>query len=158
MKLKESDDGGILLEEIPPFLFHLLGEISSRAEIKHPRVDARFFPDPSEDSELIEDWKSLVQPELQAIFQSARETVRADLRGASERDGSMSLQIPKPHGDAWLSALNQARLAMVEEAGFGEKDMAAEVPDDLRTPRDAALFQLGFYGFLQECLVRMQGD
>jgi len=156
MKLHAADDGALLLEEVPPFLFRLLGEIAVRAASDHPRVEARFFPDPASDDELIEDWKSLVQPELQVLFQSARETVQADLRGASEHKKGVSMRIPKTHGDAWMSALNQARLAIAEESGFREKDMAAEVAPDPDDPRAMALFQLGFYGFLQECLVRMQ--
>ncbi|MEI6279415.1 MAG: DUF2017 family protein [Verrucomicrobiae bacterium] len=156
MKLQAADDGAMLLEEIPPFLFRLLGEIPGRASSKHPRVEARFFPEPGSDQELIEDWKTLVEPELHVLFQSARETVRADLRGASASKGGFSMRIPKPHGDAWLGALNQARLAIAEESGFDEKDMAAEVVPDPEDPRAMTLFQIGFYGFLQECLVRMQ--
>lgn len=156
MKLHAANDGALVLEEIPPFLFDLLGEIVGRASSNDPRVEARFFPDPASDQELIEDWKSFVQPELLEFFQSARETVKADLRGASEHDGVFSMSIPKIHGDAWLSALNQARLAIAEESGFDEKDMAAEVAPAPEDPRALALFQVGFYGFLQECLVRMQ--
>jgi hypothetical protein len=156
MKLHAANDGALVLEEIPSFLFQFLGEIPGRASSNDPRVEARFFPDPASDQELIEDWKSFVQPELLEFFQSARETVKADLRGASENDGVFSMSIPKTHGDAWLSALNQARLAMTEEFGFDEKDMAAEVAPTPEDPRAMALFQVGFYGFLQECLVRMQ--
>jgi len=156
MKLHAANDGALVLEKIPPFLFELLGEIVGRAASNDPRVEARFFPDPASDQELIEDWKSFVQPELLEFFQSARETVKADLRGASENDGVFSMSIPKTHSDAWLSALNQARLAIAEESGFDENDMSAEVAPAPEDPRAMALFQVGFYGFLQECLVRMQ--
>jgi len=157
MKLQAADDGSLILEEIPPFLFHLLGEIAGRAASKHPRVETRFFPDPASDEELIKDWKSLVQPELHAIFQSAREIVQADLRGASgSKESLRNMRIPQSHGDAWISALNQARLAIAEESGFDEKDMVAEGEPDPEDPRSMTLFQLGFYGFLLECLVRMQ--
>ncbi len=145
-----------MLEEIPPFLFHLLSNITVRASSRDPRVEARFFPDPAREESLIEDWKSLVQPELQFLFQSARETVQADLRGASVEDGMYSMKIPQKHADAWLNALNQARLAIVEESGFGEEDMASEVEPDLEDERAMALFEISFFGFLQECLVRMQ--
>lgn len=155
MKLEAATDGALLLQEIPPLLFALLAEIPGRAASDDPRVGARFFPDPAADDELVEDWKSLVHPELQELFQSARETVRADLRSASENDGTRALRIPHNHADAWLSALNQARLAITEESGFGEKDMAAEAAPNPEDPREMALFQVGFYGFLQECLVRM---
>ncbi len=156
MKLHPADDGALVLEEIPAFLFHLLGNIPVRASSSDPRVETRFFPDPAREESLIEDWKSLVQPELQVLFQSARETVQADLRGASEEEGVYSMRIPPKHMDAWLSALNQARLAIAEECGFGEEDMAAEVQPDPGDERSMALFEISFLGFLQECLVRMQ--
>jgi hypothetical protein len=156
MNFEAADDGSLLLNEIPPFLFWLLSEIPARASSNDPRVEGRFFPDPAADEDLVQDWKSLVHPELHELFQSARETVRADLRSASEKDGTHALRIPPSHADAWLGALNQARLAIAEESGFDEKDMAAEpapTPDD---PRAIALFQISFYGFIQEILVRMQ--
>jgi hypothetical protein len=156
MKIQPADDGALLLEEIPPFLFHLLGNIPVRASSADSRVEARFFPDPAREESLIEDWKSLVQPELQVLFQSARETVQADLRGASEEDAIYSMRIPHKHMDAWLNALNQARLAIAEESGFGEEDMASEVEPDPGDGRSMSLFEISFLGFLQECLVRMQ--
>ncbi len=156
MKLHATEEGDLLIEEIPPFLLHLILEIPVRADSKHPRVEARFFPEPSSDENLVEDWKALVQPELLTLFQADREAVRADVRSAMEADGVFSLLIPKNHSDAWLGALNQARLAIAEEGSFKEKDIAEEVSPDPEDPRAMALFQLGFYGFLQECLVRMQ--
>jgi hypothetical protein len=156
MKLQATVDGDLVLEEIPAFLLQLLREIPLRAASKHPGVEERFLPDPADDEELREDWKSLVQPELMAGFQSDRETVQADLRGATEHQDASALRIPNTHANAWLGALNQARLAIAEESGFGEEDMAAEVGPDPDDPRAMALFQVSFYGFLQECLVRMQ--
>lgn len=156
MKLQAADDGALLLEEIPPFLFLLMGDIAVRASSADARVEARFFPDPAREESLIEDWKSLVQPELQALFQSARETVQADLRGASVEGDVYSMKIPRKHSDAWLSALNQARLAIAEESGFGEEDMASEVQPDPGDARSMALFEISFFGFLQECLIRIQ--
>lgn len=156
MKLQATEAGELLVEEIPTFLLQLLREIPVRAGSRHARVEARFFPDPSSDPSLAEDWKSLVQPELLALFQADRETVRADLRTVTEDGGAYVLRIPGNHLDAWLGALNQARLAIAEEGQFGEKDISEEVKPDLEDPRSLALFQLGFYGFLQECLVRMQ--
>jgi len=156
MKLQATGEGDLLIEEIPPFLLHLIREIPLRADSKNPRVEARFFPDPSSEETLVEDWKSLVQPGLLSLFQADRETVRADLRGVTEAGGLFVLRISKGHADAWLGALNQARLSIAEEWEFGESDIAGEAAPDPADPRAMALFQLGFYGFLQECLVRMQ--
>ena len=157
MKLTATEEGALDLEEIPPPLYELLNAIPLRAGSGDPRVESRFFPAPSQDELLIEDWKSLVQPELQATFLSAREVAQEDLRRASELEGGFSMKIPKNHMDAWLSALNQARLAIAEENHFGEKDLAEEAAPDSSNSRSLALFQISFYGFLQECLVKMQG-
>jgi len=156
MKLTATEKGALDLEEIPPFLYELLQAIPRRAASSDPRVNSRFFPAPAQDELLLEDWKSLVQPELQATFLSAREVVQADLRGASELEEGFSMEIPPNHMDAWMSALNQARLAIAEENGFGEQEMAEEVSPDASDPRSLSLFQISFYGFLQECLVKMQ--
>lgn len=156
MKLTATEEGALDIEEIPPFLFELLNAIPLRAASGDPRVESRFFPDPAKDEILVEDWKTLVHPELHAAFLSAREVVQADLREASELDEGFSMEIPANHMDAWLSALNQARLAIAEENGFGENDMAEEISPDTSDPRSLALFQISYYGFLQECLVKLQ--
>jgi len=156
MKLTATEEGALDLEEIPPFLYELLNAVPLQAASSDPRVESRFFPDPALDELLAEDWKSFVQPELQATFLSAREVVLADLLGTSELDEGFSMEIPPDHMDAWLSALNQARLAIAEENHFGEKDMSEEISPDTSDPRSIALFQISFYGFLQECLVKMQ--
>ena len=157
MKLTATEEGALDLAEIPPFLYELLQAIPLRAASSDPRVESRFFPAPAQDEVLVEDWKSLVQPELLAIFLSAREVVQADLHSASELEEGFSMEIPSNHMDAWLSVLNQARLAIAEENHFGENDMSEEISQDTANPPSLALFQISFYGFLQECLVKMQG-
>ena len=156
MKLSATDEGALDLEEIPPFLFDLLEAIPRRAGSQDPRVENRFYPAPAEDELLKEDWKSLVQPGLQETFLSAREVVESDLRSVSESEAGSMVKIPSNHMDAWLSALNQARLAIAEENHFGEKDLSEDIVPDSSDPRSLALFQISFYGFLQECLVKMQ--
>jgi len=146
----------LALEEIPPVLFGLLQAIPLRAASEDPRVESRFYPAPALDALLVEDWKSFVRPELQETFLSAREVVLADLCGTLETEGGFSMKIPPNHMDPWLSTLNQARLAIAEENHFGEKDLSEEIVPDSSDPRPLALFQISFYGFLQECLVKMQ--
>ncbi|MFA7344029.1 MAG: DUF2017 family protein [Terrimicrobiaceae bacterium] len=156
MKLTATEEGALDLEEIPPFLFDLLNAAPLRAASGDPRVENRFYPAPAPDETLAEDWKALVQPELRETFLSAREVVLADLRAASETGEIFSMRIPPHHMDSWLSTLNQARLAIAEENHFGEKDLAEEISPDTADPRSLSLFQISFYGFLQECLVKMQ--
>jgi hypothetical protein len=147
-------NGALKFDFVAPQLYEILCGIREAAETPDPRVEARFFPEPSEgDDSLAEDWKAFVQPDLHEGFQSARETVAADLRGAKERKtGHFTFTIPKAHIDAWLSALNQARLALAEAHGFGDAEMSRG-PRDQSEPRETALFRLMVYGLLQERLV-----
>ncbi len=156
MTLSATDEGALALEEIPAFLFHLLRDVPGKASAEDPRVKRRFYPDPGQDELLVEDWKSLIQPELQELFQSAREIVQTDLLTATEESDVFAMEIPKTHMDAWLNALNQARLAIAAENHFEEKDMAEDLAPDPSDARSLALFEISFYGFLQECLVKMQ--
>lgn len=156
MNVSTTHEGALALQEIQPFLFDLLEAIPQRANSQDPRVEDRFHPVPADDATLQEDWKALVQPSLHEHFLSAREIVMSDLRRVTEDRTGRQLQIPARHMDAWLNALNQARIAIAEENHFGEKDLSEEIVPDSADPRSLALFQVSFYGFLQECLVKMQ--
>lgn len=151
-------DGGVLFEGIDPLLHKMLTEIRTAAELDDPRVEARFYQSPTTDPEAVdlrEDWKAFVQPDLHSAFASSREVVVADLRRCSSNpQGHHSLLIPKNHIDHWLSALNQARLALVESHGFSESEMSRQ-PENLEDLRDYALLQLSIYGLMQEWLVSL---
>jgi hypothetical protein len=58
--------------------------------------------------------------------------------------------------DLWLSALNQARLALAEIHQFTDADLS-HAPHDLDDPREFALMRMGIYGSLQEWLVAVVG-
>ena len=153
-----TKEGGVLFEGLDPLFLSLLREIRATAELDDPRVEARFFQSPCEEEqadELREDWKAYVEPELHSGFAAARDVVEADLRRAeSNSQAPPSLLIPRQHIDHWLSALNQARLALAEFHEFGEKEMDAPLlpPTD---PRSHARLQMNVYGLLQEWLVSL---
>jgi len=50
--------------------------------------------------------------------------------------------------------LNQARLALAARFDFKEAEMSQNGPRNIETVRDLSLFQVHFYGFLQECLLQ----
>jgi hypothetical protein len=150
-----TEEGGVLFEGVDPLFLRLLGEIRDAAELDDPRVEARFFQNPTEDPEaddLREDWKAYVEPELHSGFAASRDVVEADLRRAAMSLTTPSLLIPRQHIDHWLSALNQARLALAEFHNFDENDMDRPQADP-ETPRGHALLQMHIYGLLQEWLV-----
>jgi len=76
------------------------------------------------------------------------------LNGGEKSLRNRTLRIPFEHADAWLNALNQARLVIAAKQEFTD----AELNDHDRSPigsrRDLSLFQVNFYGFLQEFILR----
>ena len=103
------------------------------------------------------EWKMYVQPELRRLFQSATETVGADLKqlnGTEQSLANRTLRIPTKHSDAWLSALNQARLVIAAKNNFTELELSDHLRSPIGSRRDLSLFQVNFYGFLQEFILR----
>ena len=98
-----------------------------------------------------------VEPELRRLFQTATETVAADLQqlnGNEKSFANRTLRIPASHGDAWLSALNQARLVIAAKNNFTENELNDHFRSPIGSRRDLSLFQVNFYGFLQEFILR----
>jgi hypothetical protein len=147
------------IRELDPFLAELLRQIPESAQPKDsPAAQERLFSSPAmpEEKVLCAEWKLYVVPELRRLFQSATETVRQDLQQlhcTNKPFANCTLRIPMAHADAWLSALNQARLAIAATYQFSDHELC-----DYRSPlgsrRDLSLFQVNFYGFLQELILR----
>ncbi len=105
----------IEISELDPFLAELLRQIpASTSPDGVPAAEQRLFSSPAnrKETELCAEWKMYVEPELRRLFQSATETVAADLEQLNGNEKSLAnrtLRIPAKHADAWLSALNQVR-------------------------------------------------
>lgn len=118
---------------------------------EQPGVRERLFPDPlEEDPAFNQAWHEQLDSELHYLFASAERTLVRDM-AALEGE---SLVIPAEHREAWLSALNQARLVLGEQHHIKSADMKRE---DLEpaTPRDLALLQVHIYGHLLHLLVEI---
>jgi Domain of unknown function (DUF2017) len=119
----------------------------------------RLFPSPTggKDSDLDRDWLEYVEPELADWFTSCLQVVERDLRGfpgKAPSDLGYTLRIPFDHLDAWIHALNQARITIGAKYNFSEADMNDEIPVEGQE-RSLALFQEHFYGVLIECFLRI---
>lgn len=157
MEILVSENRQTEFRGVPPFLFDLLKDIAPAGASTDPRAESRLFPPPvrhGDDAGILEDWNAFVQPGLQQEFQAARDVVQADVRRASHDGSTWALEIPFQHAEAWLNALNQARLAIAEEHGFGDGELMADLPSVIEGPRDRALFQMHFYGMIQEWFVK----
>jgi hypothetical protein len=154
------NNGSLEISEIDPFLAELLRQIpESTTTDSSQAAEQRIFSAPasSEEKELCAEWKIYVEPELRRHFQSAREVVAGDLRQLGEKEkpfANLSLRIPRDHSEAWLNTLNQARLAIAAKYDFSEAELCDHYRSPIGSRRDLSLFQVNFYGFLQEFILR----
>jgi Domain of unknown function (DUF2017) len=150
----------IEMAELDPFLAELLRQIPACANPEGaPAAEERIFSLPSNGSEpeLCAEWKMYVEPELRRLFQTATQTVAGDLEQLSGNEKNLAnriLRIPVKHADAWLSALNQARLVIAAKNNFTEIELNDHLHSPIGSRRDLSLFQVNFYGFLQEYILR----
>jgi len=150
----------IEISELDPFLAELLRQIPASANPEGVEAaEQRLFSSPTngKETEICAEWKLYVEPELRRLFQTAAETVAADLEqlnGNEKKLGNRTLCIPSKHADAWLNALNQARLVIAAKYNFTDGELGEHFRSPIGSRRDLSLFQVNFYGFLQEFILR----
>lgn len=98
-------------------------------------------------SEVADDWREFVQPDLADQFNRQLVDVAEDL--ANARPGE-ALFIGPDRVDAWYGSLNQARLALEEEHEFSDEDL-----DSMDPERASARIRFHFYGMLQELMLEI---
>lgn len=153
----------IEVSELDPFLAELLRQIPASADPAGVSpAEQRLFSSPTNGKEpdLRAEWKQYVEPELRRLFRTATETVAADLEQLNGNEKSLAnrtLRIPAKHAEAWLSALNQARLVIAAKNNFTEIELSDHLRSPIGSRRDLSLFQINFYGFLQEFILRDLG-
>jgi hypothetical protein len=158
MEIRRHDEQTVAVAGLNLFLCELLHQIGVSAKVDQddPRVRGRLHSSPSGGAEpdFDSDWTEFVEPGLRQLFQSSLDIVEEDLADfpPAEPSDFHTLLVPVKHLDAWLNALNQARLALAERYQISERDMeSAPAGNDTRA---LALFQIHFYGLLQEWFVR----
>ncbi len=162
MTMEVSRNNGTLeINEIDPFLAELLRQIPESGNPRAiPAAERRLFSSPANpetEKEICAEWKLYVEPELRRIFETATETVQGDLRqlnGNEKPFANCALRIPLGNSEAWLNALNRARLALAAEFSFTEDELSDHYRSPIGSRRDLGLFQVNFYGFLQEFILR----
>ena len=122
-------------------------------------AEQRLFSPPAgpDENEFCAEWKLYVEPELRRLFQNATEIVETDLRQleANEKPfANRALRSRMNTAEAWLNALNQARLAIAAKYDFSEAELCDHYRSPIGSRRDLSLFQVNFYGFLQEFILR----
>ena len=164
MQLISNDDGTWEMLEVRELELLMLSKIAESADPGDSQAAfERLYPSPlgrpsideSED-EIMDDWESLIHPDLKEQFNSAIGVVQADLAEmkSKKRGGEMeySLKVPKKHADDWCSALNQARLVLHEKYKLPDED--EELEDENGHGQWMALVQSEIYGGVIEFLVQ----
>jgi hypothetical protein len=149
---------GLRLARLDLFFVELLRQIPASADPgDNEAARERLYPLATNDGEANEDWREYVHPDLEEFFETAGQLVKEDLETFEELDeetDNWAFEIPAEHFDQWLNVLNQARLALAAKFEFQEKEMSQNGPRSIEDLRDLGLFQVHFYGFLQECLLQ----
>lgn len=163
LKLVVTERGHFAFEGIGGLPALLLQEVPEILESRHePPSRERLFPAPTEsDADWNESWRQLVTPELEAWFHSAGETMARDLAAMTPQDrevNSYRVEIPRGHVNAWMSALNQARLILAAQHDITEQDMNIEGRVNMYDRREIAVMQIKFLGWFLELLVQAQLD
>lgn len=148
------------ISELDPFLAELLRQIPESTNTDGVEsAQQRLFssPAPASEREICAEWKLYVEPELRRLFRSATETVAADLQqlnGNTKPFANCTLRIPTENAEAWLNALNQARLVIAAKYNFTDGELCDHYRSPIGSRRDLGLFQVNFYGFLQEFILQ----
>ena len=154
MLIERPDEQTVALRDLDLLCCELLHQIGIAADPGDSiAARDRLFSSPTggREPELDADWKEYVEPGLAHLFRSALDVVKQDLRDfppATPAD-DYTLHIPVKHLESWIHALNQARLAIAARHDFTQREMDDKVPLSGDT-RAFALFQVYFYGILQE--------
>lgn len=116
------------------------------------RLFPRAYLDPTEEKAEAE-WQALVHGELVEGRHRAISTVERTLDGARPRRGHLEVTLTEDEAEAWLSVLNDARLALGTRLEVTEDlDFSGLDPDDPETAPYAVYWWLGL---LEEHLVKV---
>lgn len=153
LSIRRDDDGALVVSHIPPLLDVVLRELPSLLGPEQPEAaKRRLFPDPGGDPEQVEEWRRTQHPELFALLADARSIVERDLASLTAASTSSRLTIPAAHANAWISALNAARLALGAVHGVTATDMESEDEPAL-DERGWAILRIHLYAWLQATLI-----
>jgi hypothetical protein len=154
MLIRRLKENAIELIQIEPVEAELLRQIPVVCESGGDgRSEARLFTNPvdSSDTQFLTDWAEYVRPELRHLFLSSRNTVKEDLEKLSDGPSRLGqLVVPRAHGDAWLNALNQARLILATKFNFSDRELSMHEAPKWFSRRDLVLQQINFYAEIQE--------
>jgi Domain of unknown function (DUF2017) len=162
MVIRRQQQNGFEFTDIEPIEADLLRQVAVVCESgEHSRAEERLFSKPADASEaqFLNDWDEYVRPELKHLFLSAKNTVSEDLAKLSSGPGILGrLTVPRAHADAWLNALNQARLILATKFNFTARELSIQERPKWFSRRDMVLQQINFYAEIQERIIDVVSD
>ncbi len=116
-------DEGYVFGDLTPASVDTLKAVPMLIESADVRVRERLLPETCSDPEDEAQWRRHSVPELERLFLSRAQLVRRDLAGLRKiaKSQNQVMLVPDAHVNAWLAALNAARLAL-----FVLNDLTAE--------------------------------
>ena len=152
------EEGDVVFGNLDDFLADLLRRLPAAAAIDDEAARKRLFGSPTggKDPEADEEWKDVVEPDLEELFQSHVEIVERDLQklnGSGDEEGEFELRVPGEHLRAWVHTLNQARIALAAKYDINEADMEGRGEFESEE-KGFAFLQVEIYGLVFGFLLR----
>jgi hypothetical protein len=124
-------------------------------ESSDARVRGRLLPETCEDAEAEEHWRQHAVPELERLFLSRAQLVRRDLATLRKmpKSGNQVLLIPDAHTNAWIAALNAARLCLFVLNDLTQDHMEADAFDAATPKQQEALLRIHLLAEVQSVLL-----
>jgi len=148
-------DEGWVFGDLTPQHVETLSGIPMLLESDDPRVRARLLPETCDDERREAEWRAHAVPELERLFASRGQLVARDLaalRPMPQGDTKLLL-IPDGHANAWLAALNAARLALFVLNDLTAEAMEAEFWPKATPRQQKALRTIHLFAEIQSVLL-----
>ena len=156
LRIELIDAKTIRLTGIAPLVADCLQRLDEiLAQRDSPAARQRLNPNPSTDEAINAEWEQFVAPDLRHLFVTATETVVRDLTALQldpQGENRFCVAFPAGHLDAWMSAINQARLILGEQLQVTAADLERWDLDP-RNETDLGLIRLHLLGWLLGVLV-----
>ena len=148
-------DEGYVFGELSPASAETLKGVPMLLESSDARVRSRLLPETCDDDEAEEQWRRHSVPELERLFLSRAQLVRRDLAAMRTIGTSKDqvLLIPDAHCNAWLAALNAARLALYALNDLTAEHMEAEGFAAATAKQQEALLRIHLLAEIQSVLL-----
>lgn len=148
-------DEGYVFGDLTPASLDTLNGVPMLIESADVRVRARLLPETCQDAEDEEQWRRHSVPELERLFLSRAQLVRRDLAGVRPMPKSENqlLLVPDGHVNAWLAALNAARLALFAVAELTAELMEPEAFERATKKQQEALLRIHLLAEMQSVLL-----